>query len=86
MNSATEFINPTKALEYMACGKPIVGTPVRDVVRQWSNIIRIAASPSEFIAAIEAALAAGQSDARVIAGTKLAQESSWDRPSKSSVI
>ena len=27
MNEATEFINPTKGLEYMATGKPIVSTP-----------------------------------------------------------
>ena len=27
LNEATEYINPTKALEYMATGKPIVSTP-----------------------------------------------------------
>ena len=39
MNAATQYINPTKGLEYMATGKPIVSTPVRDVVRQWSDIV-----------------------------------------------
>ena len=31
LNSATEFINPTKALEYMAAGKPIVSTALDEV-------------------------------------------------------
>ena len=37
INEATEYINPTKALEYMATGKPIVSTPVEDVVLQFSS-------------------------------------------------
>ena len=78
LNSATEFINPTKALEYMACGKPIVGTPVRDVVRQWSEIIRIAGSAAAFVEAVEAALRAAPTDARVARGIELAQRCSWD--------
>jgi beta-glucosidase/6-phospho-beta-glucosidase/beta-galactosidase len=32
LNEATEYINPTKALEYMATGTPIVSTAVPDVV------------------------------------------------------
>ena len=42
MNEATRFINPTKALEYMATGRPIVSTPVEDVVAQFSDVITIA--------------------------------------------
>ncbi len=78
LNKATQFINPTKALEYMACGKPIVSTPVRDVVRQWTDIIRIAATPLEFVECIEAALQAGPDDQRVTRGKELAQSCSWD--------
>ena len=33
INAATQYINPTKGLEYMATGKPIVSTPVQDVVQ-----------------------------------------------------
>ena len=33
LNASTEFINPAKGLEYMATGRLIVGTRVRDVVR-----------------------------------------------------
>ena len=41
INEATEYINPTKALEYMATGKPIVSTPVEDVVLQFSAVVKI---------------------------------------------
>jgi beta-glucosidase/6-phospho-beta-glucosidase/beta-galactosidase len=77
-NAATQYINPTKGLEYMATGRPIVGTPVRDVVRQWSDIVRIASTADEFIAAAQAALEAGRDDERVRRGIELAKRSSWE--------
>jgi glycosyltransferase involved in cell wall biosynthesis len=52
MNEATRFISPTKTLEYMAAHKPIVSTPVPDVVANWSDVVRIAATPQEFAAAV----------------------------------
>ena len=78
MNSATQFINPTKGLEYMATGKPVISTPVRDVVRQWSNVVRLAKTAEEFIAAAQEALRAGPSDERITRGIELAQRSSWE--------
>ncbi len=78
MNAATQFINPTKGLEYMATGKPIVSAPVRDVVRQWSDIVRIAGTSEEFVLAAEEALKAGAADARVLRGIELAKQSSWE--------
>ncbi len=50
INEATEYINPTKALEYMATGKPIVSTPVEDVVLQFSGVVKISQTSEEFIA------------------------------------
>jgi beta-glucosidase/6-phospho-beta-glucosidase/beta-galactosidase/glycosyltransferase involved in cell wall biosynthesis len=78
LNAATEFINPTKGLEYMATGKPIVATPVKAVVRQWSDIVRVARTAEEFVAQVEAALKAGPRDERVIRGMELAKTASWD--------
>jgi beta-glucosidase/6-phospho-beta-glucosidase/beta-galactosidase/glycosyltransferase involved in cell wall biosynthesis len=78
INAATQYINPTKGLEYMATGRPIVSTPVRDVVRQWSEIIRVASGSGDFLAAIEDALARRGGDPRVDRGIKLAQQCSWD--------
>lgn len=49
LNEATEFINPTKTLEYMAAGKPIVSTPVPDVVSNFGEIVAIASDHACFI-------------------------------------
>src|SRR5438270_3257327 len=35
INAATQYINPTKALEYFATGRPVISTPVKDVVNQY---------------------------------------------------
>lgn len=79
INAATEFINPTKGLEYMATGKPIVGTPVRDVVKQWSEIVLIAKTAPEFVAAIQQALDRGpEVAARVQRGVELAKKCAWE--------
>lgn len=56
LNAATEFINPTKTLEYMAAGKPIVSTAVRDVVRNFTPIVAVAYSHDDFAAAVVEAL------------------------------
>ncbi len=78
INKATEFINPTKGLEYMATGKPIVSTPVKDVVRQWTDAVRIATTAEEFVKAAEEAMKAGPTDPRVMRGIELAKQSSWE--------
>ena len=59
LNDATRFISPTKTLEYLAGGKQVVSTPVKDVVRQYSGLdaVRIGRTADEFIAACEEALA-----------------------------
>ena len=57
-NAATRFISPTKTPEYLAGGKPVVSTPVIDVVRRWGHLeaVRIAETPTEFVAEASAAL------------------------------
>jgi hypothetical protein len=78
INAATQYINPTKGLEYMATGKPIVSTPVRDVVRQWTDAVRIARGAAEFVAQAEDALKMRGKDPRVARGVELAKQSSWE--------
>ena len=58
INDATKFISPTKTPEYLAAGKPVVSTPVRDVVRHYGRLegVKIAATPDEFVAGCKAAL------------------------------
>jgi beta-glucosidase/6-phospho-beta-glucosidase/beta-galactosidase len=76
-NAATQYINPTKGLEYMATGKPIVSTPVRDVVRQWSDIVDLAKNAEEFVTAAQRALENPDED-RITRGLELARKSSWE--------
>jgi glycosyltransferase involved in cell wall biosynthesis len=54
-NESTRFISPTKTPEYLAAGKPVVSTPIQDVVRPYGQmgLVRIASDAAEFIAAIE---------------------------------
>lgn len=77
LNEATEFINPTKALEYMATGRPIVSTGVEDVVLQFSSVVRIAESHKHFIECCEEALAQ-PGENRIQTGLKLARRNSWE--------
>jgi len=55
-NEATQFISPTKTLEYMAAHKPIVSTPITDVIGLYGSVVRIAHTAEEFVAQVEAAL------------------------------
>ena len=79
-NEATRFISPTKTPEYLAAGRPAVSTPIRDVVRPYGDrgLARIAATPDEFVAAIEAALVEDEATRLAMVDPFLA-EMSWDR-------
>jgi UDP-galactopyranose mutase len=52
-NEATRFISPTKTPEYLAAGKPVISTSIRDVVRPYGEmgLVRIADQPNEFVTA-----------------------------------
>ncbi|HEX8484064.1 UDP-galactopyranose mutase [Sphingomonas sp.] len=81
INEATRFISPTKTPEYLAAGRPVVSTPIVDVVRQYGTLqgVRIAAEPAAFVTACEEmlALSAGDADWRSEADVLLA-DTSWD--------
>ncbi|TGD81326.1 glycosyltransferase family 1 protein [Hymenobacter wooponensis] len=57
-NESTKFISPTKTPEYLAAGRPVVSTPIRDVIRPYGelNLVQIAATADKFGQAIEKAL------------------------------
>ncbi|MDJ0366443.1 glycosyltransferase family 1 protein [Hymenobacter sp. H14-R3] len=61
-NESTEFISPTKTPEYLAAGRPVVSTSIRDVVRPYGdlNLVQIADDPQEFGQAIAIALEQGK--------------------------
>ena len=56
LNEATQFISPTKTLEYMAAGRAIVSTPIADVKEPYGDIVYVADGPLAFIAACDRAL------------------------------
>lgn len=56
LNDATKYISPTKTLEYMAAGKPIISTAIHDVVRDYSEVVKIVDSAEAFAGAIDAIL------------------------------
>lgn len=82
LNESTRFISPTKTPEYLAGGRPVVSTPIHDVVRPYGEqgLVEIAASPEEFVASTARALegGAGRGDwlRRV---DELLARSSWSR-------
>ena len=61
LNEATRYISPTKTPEYLAAGKPVVSTPVRDVADPYGKegLVEIAATSDDFVAAIERRLREG---------------------------
>lgn len=77
LNEATEYINPTKALEYLATGRPVISTPVADVVRQYSDLVYIEEDAQGFVSRIEEILANPDVE-RIQQGIEKAEGCSWD--------
>ena len=81
LNEATRFISPTKAPEYLAGGKPVISTPVQDVVASYAGIdaVGIAAGAPDFLAACERAMALARNAAPWLpAVDRMLGERSWD--------
>lgn len=79
-NESTRFISPTKTPEYLAAGRPVVSTSIRDVVRPYEEIglARIADTPHNFVAAVEAAMREDAAE-RLAKSDKFLAQNSWDR-------
>jgi glycosyltransferase involved in cell wall biosynthesis len=76
-SAATRFLSPTKTLEYFAGLKPVVSSPIADVVENYGDIVRIVRTPAEYVAAVVSALADDNRE-RAQAGLARAREMSWD--------
>ncbi len=77
LNEATEYINPTKALEYMATGTPIVSTPVPDVVSNFSTALQLAYTHDEFINCCQAAITS-PCPLVIKRGLEMANSNTWE--------
>jgi glycosyltransferase involved in cell wall biosynthesis len=77
MNDNTRNLNPTKLLEYFASGKPVISTPIPDVIDLYQDLVEIVATPDEFIHAAERALSSDE-EKKALEREKEAMENSWD--------
>jgi UDP-galactopyranose mutase len=51
MNESTQFISPTKTPEYLAGGKPVISTPIKDVIESYgkTGLVHIVNDADQFI-------------------------------------
>jgi glycosyltransferase involved in cell wall biosynthesis len=58
LNESTRFISPTKTPEYLAGGKPVVSSAIKDVVNPYAKnkLVSIGVDADDFVAAIDALL------------------------------
>lgn len=81
-NESTRFISPTKTPEYLAAGKPVISTSIRDVVRPYGDLklVRIADSPTDFIRAAENFMTAGANTSEWLTRVDdFLADMSWDK-------
>jgi UDP-galactopyranose mutase len=80
LNESTRFISPTKTPEYLAAGKPVVSTSIRDVVNPYGEegLVWIADTAVEYAIAIDEALASDRA-ARIAHADSFLSDLSWDR-------
>jgi glycosyltransferase involved in cell wall biosynthesis len=77
LNKFTSYINPTKMLEYMAAGKPVISSRIPDVERYYSDRVLFAGNATEFGSAIANILEDGNV-LPVYDNRELARSVSWD--------
>ena len=80
-NESTRYISPTKTPEYLAAGKPVVSTSIRDVVRPYGELglVRIADEAPAFVAAAEELMRAGADPDWLARVDALLAQNTWDR-------
>ncbi|CAM3388096.1 glycosyltransferase [Pontibacter korlensis] len=81
LNESTTFISPTKTPEYLAAGKPVVSTPIRDVVRPYGEqgLVHIADTAAEFVLAVEEAMTQRDDQEWQRKVEAFMQDMSWDQ-------
>jgi glycosyltransferase involved in cell wall biosynthesis len=79
-NRATEFISPTKTLEYFAAERPVVSTPITDVAEPYGDVVYLGDTAEAFVAACESALTASprQRAANTDDMRDVVAQTSWD--------
>lgn len=76
VNAITHATSPLKLFEYMAGGKPIVTTPMRESMR-YENVL-VAGDPASFSKQLDRALSLRTDAAHLALTDRLAKENTWD--------
>ncbi len=76
LNRHTANISPTKTLEYLAAGRPVVSTAVPDVVADHADAVHVAHDAAEFVRLVERARRGDVE--RLRAGARKARRATWD--------
>jgi UDP-galactopyranose mutase len=79
-NDATRYISPTKTPEYLAAGKPVVSTSIRDVMRTYGEcgLVRIADNVDDVVSAVDESMSEDPIQ-RLLRVDALLSQQSWDR-------
>jgi glycosyltransferase involved in cell wall biosynthesis len=80
MNESTKFISPTKTPEYLAGGKPVISTPIRDVVESYgkNGLVHIVNNAREFVNVAQKELASKDKKQWLQQVDKYLANFSWD--------
>jgi glycosyltransferase involved in cell wall biosynthesis len=76
LNEMTRSVNPLKLMEYLACGLPVVSTPLPEVLK-FAGTVYIADSADGFAREIDLALAEDSPEKRQ-ARLEVARQFSWE--------
>jgi UDP-galactopyranose mutase len=80
-NESTRYISPTKTPEYLASGKPVISTPIIDVLRQYgrTGLVNIAGTPEEFVRVASLELENTERDEWLQLVNEFLSQNSWDK-------
>ena len=80
LNESTEFISPTKTPEYLAAGKPVISTAIKDVVQPYgtAGLVQIIHDADSFISAAEEIFEDTEKDHWLRTVDHFLENDSWD--------
>lgn len=80
LDDSTKLFSPAKILEFLAAGKPVVASPLPDIIYSYKGkeLIHLAKSPEEFIKKINLALQENRNEEWITKIDSFLQDQNWD--------
>jgi len=80
LNESTRFISPTKTPEYLAGGKPVVSSAIKDVINPYAKnkLVSIGADADDFVSAIDILLKQSEYQTWLLQVDNFLADNSWD--------